>query len=63
MDDECDEHTHATVIVVAGAALTIGAIIMEVIRATHYIDREPKINRDSKRESYINSILCRTKEA
>ena len=60
MDDECDEHTHATVIVATSAALTISAVIMEAVRAMHYIPREPQINRDSKRESYINSILCKT---
>ena len=62
MDDECDEHIHAAVIATAGAALATGAVIIEAIRVMQYIPREPQINRDSERESYINSILCRTEE-
>ena len=41
MDDECDEHTHDTVIVVASAALATSAVITKAIRAMHYIPRDP----------------------
>ena len=59
MDDECDEHTHTTAIIVAGAALATGAIIIQAIRVMHYISRDPQINRDFEGESYVNIILYR----
>ena len=43
---------------IIASVLAVGALILEDIRSRQFRTREPHVNRDFERESYINSILC-----
>jgi hypothetical protein len=47
----------ASFLAVIASVLAVGALILEDIRSRRRT-REPHVNRDFERESYINSILC-----
>ena len=48
----------ANFLVIIASVLAVGALILEDIRSRRFRTREPHVNRDFERESYINSILC-----
>ena len=48
----------ANFLIVIASVLVVGALILEDIRSRRFRTREPHVNRDFERESYINSILC-----
>jgi hypothetical protein len=43
---------------VIASVFAVGVLILEDIRSRRLRTREPYVNRDFERESYINSILC-----
>jgi hypothetical protein len=47
----------ASFLAVIASVLAVGTLILEDIRSRHRT-REPHVNRDFERESYINIILC-----
>ena len=47
----------ASFLVIIVSVLAVGTLILEDIRSRRRT-REPHVNRDFERESYINSILC-----
>ena len=47
----------ASFLAVIASVFAVGALILEDIRSKRRT-REPHVNRDFERESYINSILC-----
>jgi hypothetical protein len=48
----------ANFIAVIASVLAVGALILEDIRSRWFRTREPHVNWDFERESYINIILC-----
>ena len=48
----------ANFLIIIASILVVGALILEDIRSRRFRTREPHVNRDFERESYINSILC-----
>jgi hypothetical protein len=43
---------------VIASVLVVGALILEDIRSRRFKTREPHVNRNFERESYLNNILC-----
>jgi hypothetical protein len=48
----------ANFLAVIASILVMGALILEDIRSRRFRTREPHVNQDFERESYINNILC-----
>jgi hypothetical protein len=48
----------ANFLAIIASVLAVGALILEDIRSRRFRTREPHVNRDFERESYINIILC-----
>ena len=44
---------------VATSVISLGVVLLKGLRSRRVMPREPHVNRDYERETYMNDILCR----
>ena len=49
----------ATIMGAATSVIALGVVLLKGLRSRRVMPREPRVNREYERETYMNDILCR----
>ena len=49
----------ATIMGVATSVIALGVVLLKGLRSRRVMPREPHVNQEYERKTYINDILCR----
>ena len=49
----------ATIMGAATSVIALGVVLLKGLRSRRVMPREPHVNREYERETYMNDIICR----